>query len=274
MGPKTRYLGDEVPEEDLIWQDPIPPFTGKLVTKKDLQYLKKQLLNSDLSISDMVKTAWASASSYRHSDYRGGANGARIALEPQKHWQVNEPEALERVLKILKSIKESYNSDNDTNISLADMIVFAGSIAIEEAAKAFGVDVNVPFSPGRNDTTQALTDKKSFQYLEPYADGFRNFQKKAYAVCAEELLLDKAQLLNLTAPEMTVLIGGLRVLGVNYRKQPHGVFTHRLETLSNDFFVNLLDMKTEWKPLDDGSHVFEGIDRETKNAYGLRHVLT
>jgi catalase-peroxidase len=264
MGPKSRYLGEEVPKEDLIWQDPIPAFEGKLVSEADLQELKKSLLASDLSISDMVKTAWASASTYRHSDYRGGANGGRIALEPQKNWQVNEPEALERILNTLESIKDSFNKEHSSSITLADLIVYAGSMAVEEAAKAFGVDIEVPFTPGRNDASQDLTDKDSFQYLEPYADGFRNFQKKEYAVCAEELLLDKAQLLNLSAPEMTVLIGGLRVLGANYKNQPHGVFTDRVGVLSNDFFVHLLDMNTEWKPLDPGANAFEGMDRKTK----------
>jgi catalase-peroxidase len=264
MGPKARYLGEEVPNEDLIWQDPIPPFTGKLVSEKDLLELKKRLLASELTISQMVKTAWASASTYRSTDYRGGANGARIALEPQINWQVNEPENLEQVLHLLGSIKDEFNKDHASQISLADIIVFAGSIAVEEAAKAFGVDIKVPFTPGRNDTTQELTDRESFQYLEPYADGFRNFQKKAYAVCAEELLLDKAQLLNLTAPEMTVLVGGLRVLGANYNNQPHGVFTDKVGVLSNDFFVHLLDMNTEWKPLDPNAHAFEGIDRTTQ----------
>ena len=264
MGPKSRYLGEEVPKEDLIWQDPIPAFEGKLVSEADLQELKKSLLASDLSISDMVKTAWASASTYRHSDYRGGANGGRIALEPQKNWQVNEPEALDSILNTLESVKDSFNKEHSSSITLADLIVYAGSMAVEEAAKAFGVDIEVPFIPGRNDASQDLTDKDSFQYLEPYADGFRNFQKKEYAVCAEELLLDKAQLLNLSAPEMTVLIGGLRVLGANYKNQPHGVFTDRVGVLSNDFFVHLLDMNTEWKPLDPGANAFEGMDRKTK----------
>lgn len=264
MGPKARYLGEEVPEEDLIWQDPIPPFKGTLVTKQHLKELKDTLLDSSLSISDMVKTAWASASTYRNSDYRGGANGARIALEPQRSWQVNEPEELERVLTVLQEIQSTFNKDHEATISLADVIVYAGSVAIEQAAKAFDVEIEVPFTAGRNDTTQELTDPDSFQYLEPFADGFRNFQKKAYSVCAEELLLDKAQLLHLTAPEMTVLVGGLRVLGANYGNQPHGVFTDKPGVLSNDFFVNLLDMNTEWKPLDLGANAFEGIDRTSK----------
>ena len=264
MGPKDRYLGQEVPKEDLIWQDPIPPFEGEMINKEDQKELKQILLNSSLSISDMVKTAWASASTYRGSDYRGGANGARIALEPQRSWMANEPEELDRVLKVLETIKSDFNQTHTRTLTLADLIVFAGSIAVEEAAKAFGVEVKVPFTPGRNDTTQELTDLESFSYLEPYADGFRNFQKKEYAVCAEELLVDKAQLLNLTAPEMTVLLGGLRVLGANYGGQPHGVFTKHVGVLSNDFFTNVVDMDIEWKPLDPNRQVFEGIHRSSK----------
>jgi catalase-peroxidase len=264
MGPKDRYLGQEVPKEDLIWQDPIPPFEGEMINKEDQKELKQILLNSSLSISDMVKTAWASASTYRGSDYRGGANGARIALEPQRSWMANEPEELDRVLKVLETIKSDFNQTHTRTLTLADLIVFAGSIAVEEAAKAFGVEVKVTFTPGRNDTTQELTDLESFSYLEPYADGFRNFQKKEYAVCAEELLVDKAQLLNLTAPEMTVLLGGLRVLGANYGGQPHGVFTKHVGVLSNDFFTNVVDMDIEWKPLDPNRQVFEGIHRSSK----------
>ena len=264
MGPKARYLGEEVPKEDLIWQDPIPPVDFKLVTAKDIEHLKKEILESGLSVSQLVKTAWASASTYRNSDYRGGANGARIRLEPQRNWQANEPEELEKVLTVLEDIQAKFNKGSKTKIALADLIVLAGSAAIEKAAKDFGVDVEVPFVPGRNDTTQELTDLESFAYLEPKADGFRNFQKQAYAVCAEELLLDKAQLLNLTAPEMTVLVGGLRVLGANHGNTPYGVFTDRVGVLSNDFFVNLVDLDTEWKPLDPGRHAFEGLDRATK----------
>jgi catalase-peroxidase len=263
MGPKVRYLGEEVPQEDLIWQDPIPPVDYSLVTDKDLVKLKEQLLKSPLSISEMVKTAWASASTFRGSDYRGGANGARIQLEPLCNWEANEPEELQKVLSVYHTILEAFNAEGTTKISLADLIVLAGNTAIEEAAKKAGKDINVPFTPGRNDATQEQTDPVSFQFLEPVADGFRNFQKQVYAVCSEELLLDKAQLLQLTAPEMTVLIGGLRVLGATHKNAPHGVLTKNIGVLSNDFFVNLLDMDTEWKPLDPGRNAFEGIDRNT-----------
>jgi len=264
MGPKSRYLGEEVPQEDLIWQDPIPAVDFRLVTKDDIEELKQLILKSGLTTSQLVKTAWASASTYRCSDHRGGANGARIRLEPQRNWDANEPAELEKVLNVLEDIQSIFNKTHKTQIALADLIVLGGNAAIEAAAKAFGFKVDVPFTPGRNDAPQEWTDEESFGFLEPYADGFRNYQKKAYAVCAEELLIDKAQLLNLTAPEMTVLIGGLRVLGANHGNTPHGVFTDRKGVLSNDFFVHLLDMDTEWKPLDPGRHAFEGVDRSTK----------
>jgi catalase-peroxidase len=263
MGPKARYLGEEVPAEDLIWQDPIPAVDFPLPSEEEISELKAELLDSGLSVSDLVKTAWASASTFRQSDYRGGANGARIRLEPQKNWVANEPESLERVLGVLTDIQTRFNQTGKSRIALADLIVLGGNAAIEQAASAWGIDTVVPFTPGRNDATQEWTDLESFAYLEPKADGFRNFQKEAYAVCAEDLLLDKAQLLGLTAPEMTVLVGGLRVLGANHGNQPHGVFTDRVGVLSNDFFVHLLDMETEWKPLDPGKHAFEGVDRKT-----------
>jgi catalase-peroxidase len=264
MGPKSRYLGDEVPKEDLIWQDPLPLVDHELVSETDIKNLKKQLLDSELTISQMVKTAWASASTYRQSDYRGGANGARIRLEPQRSWLVNEPEELEKVITALESIQNSFNKNGKTKISLADLIVLAGNTAIEHAAKEFGVQIDIPLMPGRTDASQESTDKESFAYLEPKADGFRNFQKQDYAVKPEELLIDKAQLLNLTAPEMTVLIGGLRVLDINYGNSPHGVLTERKGVLSNDFFLNILDMNTQWKPLDSAETTFEGIDRVSK----------
>ncbi len=263
MGPKSRYLGKEVPHEDLIWQDPIPKTEYQVVSKNEVEELKSIILKSNLSVSDLVKTAWASASTYRNSDYRGGANGARIALEPQINWTVNDPEALKKVLKTLTSIKDEFNKLHKSPISLADLIVLGGNAAIEKAAKDFGISAEVPFVPGRNDTTQELTDIQSFNLLEPYADGFRNFQKKQYSLCAEELLLDKAQLLNLTAPEMTVLVGGLRVLGANYKNSEYGVFTDKIGVLSNDFFVNLLDMNYEWRPLDPGKNAFVAINRQT-----------
>jgi catalase-peroxidase len=264
MGPKSRYLGDEVPKEDLIWQDPLPLVDHELVSETDIKNLKKQLLDSELTISQMVKTAWASASTYRQSDYRGGANGARIRLEPQRSWLVNEPEELEKVITALESIQNSFNKNGKTKISLADLIILAGNTAIEHAAKEFGVQIDIPLMPGRTDASQESTDKESFAYLEPKVDGFRNFQKQDYAVKPEELLIDKAQLLNLTAPEMTVLIGGLRVLDINYGNSPHGVLTERKGVLSNDFFLNILDMNTQWKPLDSAETTFEGIDRVSK----------
>jgi catalase-peroxidase len=265
MGPRARYLGPEVPAEELIWQDPVPAVDHKLIDEKDIAALKAKILASGLSISDLVKTAWASASTFRGSDKRGGANGARIRLAPQKDWEVNEPAELAKVLKTLEAIQKDFNGSQSggKKVSLADLIVLAGGAAVEAAAKKAGQDVKVPFSPGRTDASQAQTDVDSFAVLEPIADGFRNYLKSEPYASAEELLVDKAQLLTLTAPEMTVLIGGLRALNANYGKSPYGVFTKRPETLSNDFFVNLLDMSTEWKPKSDAKDVFEGRDRKS-----------
>ncbi|UTR13787.1 catalase/peroxidase HPI [Salipaludibacillus sp. LMS25] len=256
MGPKVRYLGPEVPEEDFIWQDPVPTSHYDL-TDKDITALKEKILNSGLTVSELVKTAWASASTFRASDMRGGANGARIRLAPQKDWEANEPEQLEKALTVLENIQNQFDKD----VSLADLIVLAGSAAVEKAAQDAGFDVTVPFNPGRGDATVEQTDVENFEVLEPYADGFRNYQKKQFSVSPEELLVDKAQLLDLTAPEMTVLIGGLRVLGANYGDTKHGVFTNQVGSLTNDFFVNLLDMGIEWKPV--GENVYEGRDRKT-----------
>ena len=269
MGPRSRYLGPEVPAEDLIWQDPVPAVDHKLIDAKDTADLKRQILASGLSISELVGTAWASAATFRGSDKRGGANGARIRLEPQKNWEVNQPAELAKVLRTLEAIQKKFNSSHSNGkktkkVSLADLIVLAGCAAVEKAAKAGGHDVKVPFTPGRTDASQEQTDVESFTYLEPVADGFRNYQKAKLGVAPEELLIDKAQLLTLTAPEMALLVGGLRVLGANYAKAPHGVFTKRPESLTNDFFVNLLDMGTYWQPKSNGSGgVYEGRDRET-----------
>lgn len=256
MGPKSRYLGPEVPEEDLIWQDPVPAVDYEL-TEEEVAKIKVLILDSGLTIGELVTTAWASASTFRGSDNRGGANGARIRLTPQKDWEVNQPEQLQRVLSVLEEVQ----SNLEKKVSLADLIVLGGTAAVEKAAQEAGFDVTVPFAPGRGDATQEQTDAESFDVLEPVADGFRNYQKKEYSVTSEELLVDKAQLLGLTAPEMTVLIGGMRVLGTNHNGTDHGVFTDRVGTLTNDFFVNLLDMGVEWKPVD-GS-VYEGRDRKT-----------
>ncbi|MFA9560124.1 catalase/peroxidase HPI [Evansella sp. AB-rgal1] len=256
MGPKARYLGPEVPKEDLIWQDPVPAGNYDL-TDADVAELKGKILASGLSVGELVTTAWASASTFRGSDNRGGANGARVRLEPQKNWEVNQPEQLSKVLNVLESIQNDFTKE----VSLADLIVLAGSAAVEKAAKDAGFDVTVPFAPGRGDATQEQTDAESFEVLEPVADGFRNYQKKQYSVSSEELLVDKAQLLGLTAPEMTVLIGGMRVLGTNHGATQHGVFTENVGTLTNDFFVNLLDMGVEWKPVEDGEYV--GRDRNS-----------
>ncbi|MFG6115530.1 catalase/peroxidase HPI [Halobacillus sp. MO56] len=256
MGPRDRYLGPEVPEDEFIWQDPVPKGNYDL-TDTEIEELKAKILDSGLTVSELVKTAWASASTFRGSDKRGGANGARIRLAPQKDWEVNEPEKLSKVLWVLEDIQ----NELDKKVSLADLIVLGGSAAIEKAAKDAGVDVTVPFAPGRGDAAQEQTDEENFEVLEPVADGFRNYQKKEYAVSPEELLLDKAQLLGLSAHEMTVLVGGMRVLGTNYRGTRHGVFTDRVGILSNDFFVNLLDMGVEWKAKDDGT--YEGYDRKT-----------
>jgi catalase-peroxidase len=265
MGPRSRYLGPEVPKEDLIWQDPIPAVDHTLIDKKDIAFLKEKILSSGLSVSDLVSTAWASASTFRGSDKRGGANGARIRLAPQKDWEVNEPARLAKVLKTLESIRSAFNGaqSGGTKVSLADLIVLAGCAGVEQAAKNAGHTVTVPFTPGRMDASQEQTDAASFAVLEPVADGFRNYQKTRFAVSAEELLVDKAQLLTLTAPEMTVLVGGMRVLNANFGTSQHGVFTKRPETLTNDFFVNLLDMSTTWKATTKDSDVFEGHDRES-----------
>jgi catalase-peroxidase len=263
MGPRSRYLGPEAPAEDLIWQDPVPDVDHPLVDAKDVAGLKTKILASGLSVAELVSTAWASAFTFRGSDYRGGANGARIRLAPQKDWEVNEPDRLAKTLKIYEKIRGEFNAaaSGGKKISLADLIVLGGCAGVEQAAKKAGHDIAVPFTPGRTDASEEQTDVEAFAVLEPKADGFRNYQKKRYAVSAEEMLVDKAQLLRLTAPEMTVLLGGLRVLGANYKQSGHGVFTRRPETLTNDFFVNLVDMGTEWKPV--GEDVYEGRDRKT-----------
>jgi len=265
MGPRSRYLGLEVPAEELIWQDPVPAVNHKLVDDRDIVSLKARILASGLSVSELVTTAWASAATFRGSDMRGGANGARIRLAPQKDWEVNQPARLAKVLKTMEGIQSEFNSaqSGGKKISLADLIVMGGCAGVEKAAKNAGHDVTVPFSPGRTDASQEQTDAASFSVLEPKADGFRNYQKTAYAVSAEELLVDKAQLLTLTAPEMTVLIGGMRMLGANFGGTKHGVFTKQPEALTNDFFVNLLDMGTEWKVAANDADVFEGRDRQT-----------
>ncbi|AKB13550.1 Catalase [Methanosarcina thermophila CHTI-55] len=265
MGPKTRYLGPEVPEEDLIWQDPIPKVDHELIDEEDIKALKGKILNSGLSVSDLVSIAWASASTYRDSDKRGGANGARIRLAPQKDWEVNEPDKLARILKILSDIQNEFNQSqsNGKKVSLADLIVLGGCAGVEQAARNAGHDVKVPFTPGRMDALQEQTDVNTFAVLEPFADGFRNYQKGPCSLKPEEMLVDKAQLLTLSVPEMTVLVGGMRVLNANYKKSKHGVFTDRPESLTNDFFVNLLDMSTEWKPSPKEEGVYEGRDRKT-----------
>jgi catalase-peroxidase len=265
MGPRARYLGPEVPDEELIWQDPIPAVNHKLIDEEDIATLKGRILASGLSVSELVSTAWASASTFRGSDKRGGANGARIRLEPQKDWEVNQPSQLAKVLEILEGIKSEFNEaqSDDKKISLADLIVLAGCAGVEQAVDNASYTVTVPFTPGRMDALNEQTDVNSFAVLEPAADGFRNYQKAGNALRPEESLVDKAQLLTLTAPEMTVLIGGMRVLNANIGKSPHGVFTKHPETLTNDFFVNLLDMKTAWKASDEDDNVFEGRDRET-----------
>ena len=265
MGPRARYLGPEVPAEELIWQDPIPALDHKLVDAQDIAALKAKILASGLSVSQLVSTAWASASTFRGSDKRGGADGARIRLAPQKDWEVNQPAQLAPVLETLEGVQRDFNSaqSGGKKISLADLIVLAGSAGVEKAAKNAGHDVTVPFAPGRMDASQAQTDLDAFAVLEPNADGFRNYLKDKYPVTTEALLVDKAQLLTLTAPEMTALVGGLRVLNTNYGQTQHGVFTRRPEALTNDFFVSLLDMGTEWKPVSDANEVFEGRDRAT-----------
>jgi len=265
MGPRVRYLGPEVPAEELLWQDPVPGIDHPLIGASEIAQLKLKLLSAGLSISELVSTAWASAATFRGSDKRGGANGARIRLSPQKDWEVNQPAQLAKLLKTLESVQATFNQaqSGGKRVSLADLIVLGGCAAIEHAAKTAGLSVTVPFEPGRTDASQAQTDVASFAVLEPLADGFRNYQKGKYSVPAEVLLIDKAQLLTLTAPELTVLIGGLRVLGANAGSSPHGVLTKKPGALSNDFFVNLLDMGTEWKPAAGATDVFEGRDRRT-----------
>ena len=265
IGPRARYLGPEVPDEELIWQDPIPSVNHKLIDEKDIASLKSRILASGLSISQLVSTAWASASTFRGSDKRGGANGARIRLAPQKDWEVNQPAELAKVLKTLEGIQSEFNSaaSGGKKISLADLIVLAGCAGVEQAAKKGGHDVTVPFSAGRMDSLQEQTDMVSFAVLEQIADGFRNYLKAQYTISAEALLVDKAQLLTLTAPEMTVLVGGMRVLNTNFGQTQHGVFTQKPEVLTNDFFVNLLDMGTEWMAVSDTEDMFEGRDRKT-----------
>jgi catalase-peroxidase len=265
MGPRSRYLGAEVPEEELIWQDPVPAVDHELIDSQDIADLKAKILASGLSVSELVSTAWASASTFRGSDKRGGANGARIRLAPQKDWEVNQPAQLKAVLQTLEGIQKEFNSAQSGGkmVSLADLIVLGGCAGVEQAAKTAGHDVTVPFTPGRTDASQDQTDVLSFAVLEPAADGFRNYLKARYAVSAEELLLDRAQLLTLTAPEMTVLVGGMRVLNANFGGSQHGVLTKRPETLTNDFFVNLLDMSTTWKATSEDQDLFEGRDRAT-----------
>jgi catalase-peroxidase len=265
MGPCSRYLGVEVPAEEMIWQDPVPAVDYELIDAQDIADLKSKILASGLSVSQLVSTAWASASTFRGSDKRGGANGARIRLAPQKDWEVNQPAQLKKVLKDFEKIQKEFNSAQSGGkmVSLADLIVLGGCAGIEQAAKNAGHDVTVPFKPGRTDASQEQTDIDSFSVLEPVADGFRNYLKAKFVVSAEELLIDRAQLLTLTAPEMTVLVGGMRVLNANYGQSEHGVFTKRPETLTNDFFINLLDMSTTWSVTQEDENVFEGRDRAT-----------
>lgn len=265
MGPKALYLGPEAPEEDLLWQDPIPEVNHELIDDEDIAELKNKILDSGLSVSELVSTAWASASTFRGSDKRGGANGARIRLAPQKDWEVNNPEQLSKVLETLEGIQKQFNNtqSGDKKVSLADLIVLGGAAAIEQAAEKAGHEVTVPFTPGRTDATQEQTDVESFEWLEPEADGFRNYFNPKHNATVEEKLVDKAQLLTLTAPEMTVLLGGMRVLDTNYDHSDHGIFTDQPGKLTNDFFVNLLDMSTVWKAISDEREVFEGRDRDT-----------
>jgi len=265
MGPLSRYLGPEVPDEKLIWQDPILSPDHQLVDENDIENLKAELLGSGLSVSQLVQTAWASASTFRGSDFRGGANGARIRLAPQKDWEVNMPDELSKIIAVIETVQDTFNSSQSSGkrISLADLIVLGGCAAIEKAAGEAGQKISLPFAPGRTDASQEHTAADSFSDLEPFADGFRNYQKQKYSVCPEELLIDKAQLLKLTAPEMTVLVGGLRVLGCNYGHSPFGVLTKRPGILANDFFVNVLDMEIEWKPTNEDQDIYQGIDRKS-----------
>lgn len=265
MGPRSRYLGPEVPSEDLIWQDPVPEVDHELIDDQDISDIKKLILASDMTVSQLVGTAWASASTFRGSDKRGGGNGARIRLEPQKNWEINQPIQLENVLKVYEKIQMDFNSNQtgEKRVSIADLIILGGCAGIELAAKNTGFDVTIPFFPGRTDASQEQTDVEAFSVLEPKADGFRNYLKTKFSVKPEEFLIDRAQLLTLTAPEMTVLIGGLRVLNTNFDQSPNGVFTDRPEALTNDFFVNLIDMNTVWKPVSKEADIFEGRDRTT-----------
>jgi catalase-peroxidase len=265
MGPKTTYLGPEIPKEDLIWQDPIPALNHPVINAADIAQLKTEILQSGLSLSELVSTAWASASTYRHSDRRGGANGARIRLAPQKDWEVNNPKQLQKVLSTLEGIQKKFHqkTTGGKKVSMADLIVLAGNAAVEQAAKNAGYSVTLPFTPGRMDASQEQTDEKSFAVLEPQADGFRNYLKTHYTVSTEALLVDKAQLLTLTAPEMTVLVGGMRALNANFNGANYGVFNNKKDQLSNDFFVTLLNMDVEWKPSNANQEVFEGRDRKT-----------
>ncbi len=264
MGPKTTYLGPEAPTEDLIWQDPIPAVNHELINEADIKTLKATILNSGLSISELVSTAWASASTYRGSDRRGGANGARIRLAPQKNWAVNNPAQLTKVLAEYEKIQTEFNSKSGKKqVSMADLIVLGGDAAVEKASANAGVSVTIPFVPGRMDATQDQTDVASFELLEPMADGFRNYLKTQYTLSTEELLIDKAQLLTLTAPEMTVLVGGMRALNTNFDGSDEGIFTTEKDMLTNDFFVNLLDMSTEWSAVDESKELFIGKDRAT-----------
>jgi len=268
MGPRSRYLGAEVPAQELVWQDPIPAVDHDLIDDWDVAQLKDRILETGLSVSELVSTAWASASTFRGSDMRGGANGARVRLSPQKDWDANQPEQLAKVLGALEGVQTAFNDaqSGTKKVSLADIIVLGGNAAVEKAARDAGHEVTVPFTPGRMDASQEQTDVASMAVLEPEADGFRNYAKKKYAVPAEAMLVDKAQLLTLTAPEMTVLVGGLRVLGANAGGSPHGVFTENVGTLTNDFFVNLLDMGTAWTPGSEDGDVFEGRDRTSREV--------
>lgn len=265
MGPKSRYLGSEVPSEDLVWQDPVPAVDHELIDAGDIKILKETILASGLTVSQLVGAAWASASTFRGSDFRGGANGARVRLAPQVHWEANNPVQLGRVLDTLTKVQQDFNNAQSGNkkVSLADLIVLGGCAAVEKAAADAGNSVTVPFTPGRTDATAEMTDPESFEWLEPVADGFRNYLKQKFTAKTEELLVDKAQLLTLTAPEMTVLVGGMRALNANFDGSAHGIFTDRPGTLTNDFFSNLLDMSTEWKAVDADEEVFEGRDRRT-----------
>jgi len=265
MGPRERYLGPDVPQEELLWQDPIPAVNHALIAESDVTVLKAKVLASGLSVSELVSTAWGSASTFRGSDKRGGANGARIRLAPQKYWQVNNPSQLQNVLSVLEGIQKEFNAAqaDGKKVSLADLIVLAGSAAVEKAAKDAGHNITVPFTPGRADALQEQTDVESFGYLEPAADGFRNYRKTKAPVSTEELLIDKAHLLTLTAPELTVLLGGLKVLNINFDGSKHGVFTSRPGVLTNDFFVNLLDMNTAWKAVSADKELYEGSNRAT-----------